>query len=143
MFQTVLCPVDGSPQSLEALRVAADLAARYQARLRLLHVVPVQWLDLLANRPPMGEVDLLPKDLERRLVAEGERILAAALEGLPEGAEAEQVEGVPAEVICAEAEKADVVVIGSRGMGRLRGMLMGSVSQYVTTHAKCPVMVVH
>ena len=52
--------------------------------------------------------------------------------------------GSPAEVIVetADDEGYDLVVMGSRGLGRLTGFLMGSVSQYVVEQSKCPVLVV-
>lgn len=144
MFQNILCPVDGSEASHRAARAAMDLARKYGGRLRLLHVVPVNLVDLLANRPSMAEVDLLPKEVERRLAREGESLLEsvrAELEGF-DAVETVQLEGVPGEVICAEAQQADMVVMGSRGRGRLQGLLMGSVSQYVASHCHRPVLIV-
>jgi len=143
MFRRVLCPVDGSKASLDAARVALDLARKYDGNLRLLLVIPVHLLDLLSNRVSMGEVDLLPKELESRLVAEGQATLDRFRQELGVGEEVpcQLVEGVPGEVICQEAEQADVVVMGSRGRGRLTGLLLGSVSQYVLSHSGRPVLV--
>ena len=143
MFQTILCPVDGSAASLEAARLALDLSRKYGARLRLLHVVPVQLLDLLSNRISMSEVDLLPKEVEKRLESQGEELLAEVKKALGVGDEVEevQVEGTPGEAICVEAETADLIVMGSRGRGRLSGLLMGSVSQYVLACTHKPVLV--
>ncbi|WP_285761078.1 universal stress protein [Nocardiopsis ansamitocini] len=53
------------------------------------------------------------------------------------------VSGHPAEVLAAESEKADLLVVGSHGRGGFGGMLLGSISQSVLSHARCPVMVVH
>lgn len=144
MFQNILCPVDGSTASSIAARAAYDLSRRYGGRLVLLHVVPVNLLDLLANRPTMAEVDLLPQEVEKRLAREGEDLLARVLAEFadPSRVETRQVEGVPGEVICAESAAADMVVMGSRGRGRLKGFLMGSVSQYVATHCGKPVLIV-
>ena len=52
------------------------------------------------------------------------------------------LEGQPADVLCAEAEDADLLVVGSRGLGGFRGLLLGSVSQQCVHHAPCPVVVV-
>jgi nucleotide-binding universal stress UspA family protein len=50
-------------------------------------------------------------------------------------------EGQPADILCAEAAEADLLVVGSRGLGGFRGLLIGSVSQQVVHHAPCPVVV--
>ena len=53
--------------------------------------------------------------------------------------------GDPAAIICLLAEQlgVDVVVVGSHGKGFLSRVLLGSVSEHVTRHAPCPVLVVH
>jgi nucleotide-binding universal stress UspA family protein len=51
-------------------------------------------------------------------------------------------EGTPATALIDAAEGADLLVVGSRGHGAFAGMLLGSVSLHVTTHAPCPVTVV-
>lgn len=51
-------------------------------------------------------------------------------------------QGPPAKVLADASQDACVVVVGSRGRGEFAGMLLGSVSQFVTTHARCPVVVV-
>jgi nucleotide-binding universal stress UspA family protein len=52
------------------------------------------------------------------------------------------VEGQPADALCAEAEGAELLVVGSRGLGGFHGLLVGSVSQQCVHHAPCPVVVV-
>jgi nucleotide-binding universal stress UspA family protein len=52
------------------------------------------------------------------------------------------VQARPAEALLAEAEGADLVVVGSRGLGGFSGLLLGSVSQQVAHHARCPVVIV-
>ncbi len=54
----------------------------------------------------------------------------------------EAVEGHPAEVLVRAAEEASALVVGSRGQGGFIGALLGSVSQHVVAHARCPVIVV-
>jgi hypothetical protein len=51
------------------------------------------------------------------------------------------VKAHPAEVLMQQAERAELLVVGSRGHGRIFGALFGSVSQYLVAHAACPVVV--
>ena len=52
------------------------------------------------------------------------------------------VQGHPADVLMQQAERAELLVIGSRGHGRIFGALLGSVRQYLAAHAACPVVVI-
>jgi nucleotide-binding universal stress UspA family protein len=52
------------------------------------------------------------------------------------------VEGAPQDVLVARAEGAGLLVVGSRGHGPIRGLLLGSVALHVAMHAGCPVLVV-
>jgi nucleotide-binding universal stress UspA family protein len=53
------------------------------------------------------------------------------------------IEGDAAKVLVAAAKNADLLVVGTRGHGEIVGILLGSVSEYCATHARCPVVVVH
>jgi nucleotide-binding universal stress UspA family protein len=55
----------------------------------------------------------------------------------------EVTEGHPAAVLLPAARDADLLVVGCRGHGGFTGMLLGSVSQHVVAHARCPVVVTH
>ena len=71
--------------------------------------------------------------------------LASALSGVDtQGLEVHRVvrQGQPADVLVLEAGEDDLLVVGSRGLGGFRGLLLGSVSQQCTQHARCPVTVV-
>lgn len=53
------------------------------------------------------------------------------------------VEGPPTLVLAKHSEHATLLVVGCRGLGAFRGMLLGSVSAYLAVHARCPVVIVH
>ena len=76
----------------------------------------------------------------------GNVIVERAMEMVPEGVEKESFSdtGSPAVVGLdfAESNNIDLIVMGSRGLGVVKGVLLGSVSQYVVEQAKCPVLVV-
>ncbi len=146
MITKILCPVDGSPACKRALALARSLAEKYAARVTLLHVLPLSMLQMLAFRGPVGGADVLPQQVEERMRADSETMLAEArqLVGSENVGEARAVLGDPAELICetAEVEEFSLIVMGSRGLGRLRSYLMGSVSTYVLAHCDVPTLVV-
>ncbi|MEM3022361.1 MAG: universal stress protein, partial [Candidatus Bathyarchaeia archaeon] len=105
-------------------------------KLILLHVIPVR----VYAFAEVGAV--LSEDVE-----EGEEILRRGMElARSLGAEADQrlKRGIPAEEIlrAAEEEKVDLIAIGSRGLSGVKAFLLGSVSDKVSHHAKCPVFIV-
>ena len=89
----------------------------------------------------------IPDELVDELAAEAERRAAeAAKEARDEGGdpdiETRAVEGAPATVLLAAARVADLLVVGSRGLGGFRELLLGSVSHQCAHHAPCPVVIV-
>ncbi len=146
MLKTILVPIDGSSDANRALDFASDLAAKYDARVVVLHAVHY----------PLGR---LPDELHRYAVSEhleGPDETGAVVEKMLEsavlrasGAGAtktvhDAVVGDPARVIldAAKSYDADLIVTGSRGLGELEGLLVGSVSDKVLHHAKVPVTIV-
>ena len=139
MFKSILVPFDGSKAAEAALDEAIKLAQAEGARLTLLGV---------ATRPPWiapSYAAAIPTDAE--LEAEVERRLDGALERVPDGVPAATVvrSGAPAQVILARVEQGmhDLVVMGSRGRGGVRSLVLGSVSQAVVHRSPVPVVVVH
>jgi len=138
----VLVGIDGSPASWEALQTLRALAPPEE--VLLVHAVDPSVPIVAAG----AEVFVSPAtDLEKILRERGEALLARASECVPKGAEVTRhlMTGSPADVILrvAEHEMVELVVVGARGLGRVRELLLGSVSHRVIYHATCPVMVVH
>ncbi len=143
MLSRILVGLDGSDYSLKALEFAIDLAKKYQSQLVLVHVVMRQ---IYAINPPEAGV-LAGTAIVRELEAEGKVILAKGEEtvkaqGVPVVPRLR--EGVPAEELLRAAveEKADLIVLGSRGLSQVKAFLLGSVSDKVSHHAKCPTLIV-
>jgi len=143
LFSKILVGLDGSDYSLKALEFALDLAKKYSSQLVLVHVVMRQ---IYAINPPEAGI-LAGTAIVRELEAEGKSILAKGVEtvkaqGLP--VEARLRQGVPAEELLRAAadEKADLIVLGSRGLSQVKAFLLGSVSDKVSHHAKCPTLIV-
>jgi nucleotide-binding universal stress UspA family protein len=143
LFSKILVGLDGSDYSLKALGFALDLAKKYQSQLVLVHVVMRQ---IYAINPPEAGV-LAGTAIVRELEADGKAILVkgeetAKAQGIP--VETRLRQGVPAEELlrAASDEKADLIVLGSRGLSQVKAFFLGSVSDKVSHHAKCPTLIV-
>jgi nucleotide-binding universal stress UspA family protein len=137
----VLLGVDGSAGSLAAVRHVIDLA-RAGAKVEAFVVAaqePTYLYELIL--PPDSEVlERWSATAGRQAIEQAEALLRAA--GI--GFESEVVPGDPARVLLAAAERhgCDLMVIGARGRGPVKGLLLGSVSQAVLQGARVPVTIV-
>ncbi len=133
---TVACGFDGSDESRLALDWASRLAQTDAARLLVASVhAPIAF----------GQISVggafSPRSANRALRDELKREQDAALAGLDVEAEAVVRSGDAARALVRASKDADVLVMGSRGYGPLRAIVLGGVSQYVVRHAHCPVVV--
>ena len=139
MFNHILLGVDGSEHALRAAKTAADLARSMQSEILRIVVA-------YDSVPPyLGEPNMQTAISAR--MKEAEKVLQKAMEvvgEIPGEVHTETLEGPPAEAILdvADTRKCDLIVMGSRGLGRLTGLLIGSQSQKVVQHAPCPVLIV-
>jgi nucleotide-binding universal stress UspA family protein len=139
----IVVGVDDSPGAKAALLFALDEARLRQATLRAVHA----WQSVHVGSAGIGvsypgsDTDLS----ELRTVAES-ALDAMLHEAVPtsggEEIERRVVEGSPAAVLLAESHEAELLVVGSRGLGGFSGLLLGSVSQQCAHHAACPVVIV-
>ena len=147
-MQRILAAVDGSASSLKAVDLAADLAGKYGAELVLVTVerdivtVISEEVRAYARAEHIEDLTSDPSFAAAENVLAGAR-LRAQTKGAPLVL-TEVGSGDPAEAIItlAQDRNADLIVLGSRGHGRLAGLLLGSVAQKVVAHAACPVLVV-
>jgi nucleotide-binding universal stress UspA family protein len=141
-IRSILVPIDFSPHSARAVELALDLAASFGARVHLLHSC-----DLPRRLVTVYDV-VFPEQLEREIYGAAQGKLDTLLaHGRERGVE---VEGeltmeAPSDAILRRARElsADAIVMGTRGLGRLRGALLGSVAERIIRSAPCPVMTVH
>ena len=137
MIKNILIPVDGSDGSDKAVAKAVELAKIYEAKLNFLYVANINQLAINAA---------LSHAILDAVKKAGKTILTRAENMVPSEVEHKIFleTGSPAAVILEFEEKlnADLIVMGSRGLGLVKGVLLGSVSQYITERAKCPVLVV-
>jgi nucleotide-binding universal stress UspA family protein len=138
--QAVVVGVDGSDSALRAVRWAADEAGRRAAPLRL--VTAFGWTDdQVVGHPGLGPRyrDILLDQSRRALAAAVE----AATERQPELDISHELRiGFPIGTLAEEARRAQLLVVGDRGLNRVEGLLLGSVGVAMATHAACPVVVV-
>ena len=134
----IVVGIDTSPDAERALAWALDEARLRDATLELVHAYPTPELTAL----PM--VVTLPNDEELRAAAQS--VLDDALASVGGAGDVDVVQtvraGGAASVLTQAAEGADLLVVGARGLGGFRGLLLGSVSQQAVAHSPCPVVVV-
>lgn len=142
MFFKILAATDGSPDAKKALDYATSLAKTYGSSLTVMYVVHRR-VYLAAEEAGFSPTAALVHDMEEQ----GERILdetkkTAQSKGVK--ADTVLVHGIPAEEILkkAQAGKYDIIVVGSRGRTAAKAFLLGSVSDKISHHAKCPVLIV-
>ncbi|WP_320776397.1 universal stress protein [Streptomyces sp. CRN 30] len=150
MLRTVTVGLDGSAESRAAAEWAAREAHLLDRPLKLLHVLePLP--EPAAQAPLLGPETLQDWEEEGEQGAPPaggwEHIVREAAEGLRlrhPGVEvtAEQVTGRPGEVLCAAAKDAELLVLGSRGLGGVGGWLLGSAGLFVVARAERPVVLV-
>ena len=145
-FSRILVGVDGSEGSRAALAAAVEEAARTGAEVEAVatYVAADYWTDMATV--------VSPSTMEiRRNLQQHTQQLVDELLALPPGrtgapvptVRTAVVEGPAREVLIERARSADLLVVGSRGRGAFRGLLLGSVALHCAVRAPCPVMVVH
>ena len=140
MFSKVLVPVDGSDNSLRALDAALLLSEKTGAEVTAIHVMEdIPILHIQSEKLLRELVDAYKKETQQILskcsdiaTGKGLSITTKLLQG-----------NVGSTILdFCEREKYDVIIIGSRGMGKFKELVLGSVSNKVVHHSSCPVMII-
>ena len=136
----IVCAVDGSDASKTAAKWAANTAVKRGIPLRLVSSYSMpQFLYAEGMVPPQE----LYEDLEAETLEKIEEAKKVAVDFVPDVDVSHQIEeGSPIDMLLDLSEQCTMIVMGSRGLGGLSGMVMGSVSAAVVSHASCPVVVV-
>jgi nucleotide-binding universal stress UspA family protein len=142
MFHEILVAIDGSSDADQAFTQAVDLADSERARLTLFSAVVVP--PTVGYSGVSGEV---VANLAREAELDTEAILRSHAERVPADVSVSTVFSNdpvrPALLKQIEDGRHDLVVMGSRGRGAVRSVLLGSVSHYVLHHSPVPVLIVH
>jgi nucleotide-binding universal stress UspA family protein len=151
MFQKILVPIDGSKPAHSALVYALQMAKIHGSEVEILHVMT--FTEDLPPEPKRSGKDETPEwyidDYVTRVRKKDGKMLSDAVEeaktlGLSDRVSSKLLIGKPGEVIIDEALQGgfDLIVIGDRGLGGIRELVLGSVSHQVVTESKIPVLVV-
>lgn len=137
MFKTIIWATDGSESAERALQIALELAADADARLLVVHAD-----ERLGGRAGGAHVLADDEDIQQQLASKIEELVGSGVR-----ASFQVVHGLnrdPADLIADAAREnaADVIVVGTRGHGRIAGVLLGSVTQRLLHVAPCPVLAV-
>jgi nucleotide-binding universal stress UspA family protein len=139
-MRKIVVGVDGSVQSLDALRWAVDEARRRGAGVEAVYAWSLPHVSTMHEALHVLDVDLGPMREAART------LLETAVEKAGPGRDVAlvqlAVEGPASVALLAAAQDADLLVVGSRGLGGFKGLLLGSVGQQLAHHAPCPVVVV-
>jgi nucleotide-binding universal stress UspA family protein len=147
---TIVVGVDGSAGSDAALRWALDEARLRGSRVRVVHsyeiphdsFAEVGAPGLLAPPVAAGDIDRLRENAE----AQARAVVESAVQRAGDAAEGLEIEHAPlagqaTETLIEAGRNAELLVLGSRGRGGFLGLLLGSVSQQLASHAPCPVVI--
>lgn len=139
-MKRLLVPVDGSQGAGRALAHAIARAKETKAEVHVLHVVPPMSYDELRIYAERDDIATIRRQANQRLLGDALAELKAA--GIPHVGHL--LDGDAAQTIAqfADSQAMDEIVIGSRGMGALSGMMLGSVSSRVAHLARMPVTLV-
>lgn len=165
MVGHILVATDGSDKARDAVAMAAKLAKAIDTHLTVLHVVPPGFASATDGFPGSGRVFRIGNMIPG--MSRPTELLHAPVEGIDESASAlgtgiveeatHEARGLGVENVTARLETGDcaetildvareigasMIVVGSRGLGKLEGMILGSVSKAVAKHAHCSVLVI-
>lgn len=147
-LKKILVPVDGSDQSFSAASFAIEVAKRFNAELRLLHVVTIN-----QSFRAIGLYGLSYDDAVKDQVNEARKEVDKWFGKISKEAEEQEIRtssdimdtsiSVVGEIVdYAEKNNTDLIVMGTKGIGGFTRILVGSVATGVITYAPCPVLVV-
>lgn len=148
MIKRMLVAIDGSEPAAKALDYALDIAEKYAADVLILSVIPP-----INSVIPRFSTASPPKSFYKLFITEIEKRLKIALSEALKKVKAEKpmlkistalLEGRPAEKIVqvAEEKNFDIIIMGSRGLGSVKELFLGSVSDKVADTSTCPVLIV-
>lgn len=148
MIQRILVALDGSEHAQHALTYALNIAVKYNAQVHLLSVFHPLAFPFSPYPPTSTTVQLMQQALDAQRQHQYNilsQALADARQEYPQITLSKSLkEGRPAEIIVQSAveDQVDLIVMGSRGLGGVKQLFLGSVSDRVADEAPCPILIV-
>jgi len=144
LISKILVPLDGSEYADKALDYAIDLAKKFSSEIILVHVVPTT-AAVITGPEVLGPSLLL--DLRKRLEESGHNILASGEAKTKEAGVKVTTKldyGSPADKIINMVKEGDIslIIMADRGLGAVARFFLGSVTDKVSHHATCPVLII-
>lgn len=144
-YNNIIVPTDGSENSKRALEHAVVIASSLGATITLVYVANI--VSVISNFDQIPNASgYVTEQVALDMEEEGKGVLNEFAKQIPQNLEVKSVfeVGSPGPAVLSVAKKynADLIVMGSRGLGPLKGLFMGSVSSYVVSHSVCPVLIV-
>jgi nucleotide-binding universal stress UspA family protein len=134
-IRKILVAIDGSPQSIKAVKLASQIAKGLGAEITLIHVTEIYEIPTLINEAENG----MSEETGQRVLGESAKI--AKSEGIEVKVVLKKGHIVDQILRYTSTYKPDIIVMGGRGFSKMKGILMGSVSQSVSQHARCTVII--
>lgn len=153
LFKKILVPLDGSEHSLRALKIATQIAKRFDGKITLIHVYSIGARTIVMPEPttmtPPSVPIMTPADFSNvvdavckagtTILADGESKVKA--EEVQVGTLLKEGHTVQEILRTAKEGEFDSIIMGVRGLSKIREILLGSVSDGVIRNASCPVLV--
>jgi len=154
LFEKILVPLDGSEHSLKALEIAIQIAKKFDGKITLIHVYSVTIRPVIMPEPTTLTPPMIPAMTPAEVSKAVEATRKAGASILTDGEQKVKAKEVQVETTLREGHtvqeivqtakegKFDLIVIGGRGISKIRELLLGSVTDGVIHHAPCPVLVI-
>jgi nucleotide-binding universal stress UspA family protein len=145
----IVLAIDGSDFSKVAVKGLAKMPLSNDSEVHIINIYEYRALSTSGLHSAKTTLYKYPDEVIKNAQKIGEKIISEAVKVLKEKNGSLTIttsieSGLPKKIILEKAESfdADLIVVGSQGQGVLSRFLLGSVSQYVATHAKCSVMII-
>ena len=136
-FKTILVPLDGSRYSKKALQRAIEIAHAFDSKIILVYVAEKSSINLLDRKEYM---DMLRK-FGKKTLDNGNKLLTK--NRIPGKSLLKEGRSIVSEIErIVKSEKCDLVIVGNKGLGKVTGFLLGSVSNKLAQNSNCSLLIV-